>query len=81
MAKDDNLGALWKKVRSNGDEFYTGVLENGDGTKTKIVVFKNGFKDKDSQPDFMILRAREQQSTFNFNENVQENDFEDDLPF
>ena len=81
MAKEEKLGALWKKVKNNGDEFYTGVLENADGTKTKIVVFKNGYKNKDSQPDYMILRAREQQSTFNFNENVQENEFEDDLPF
>lgn len=77
MAKEDNLGALWKRTNQNGDEFYTGVLENADGTKTKIVIFKNGYKNKDTQPDYIILRAKEKQQDFKF----EENNTDDDLPF
>ena len=80
MDKSDKLGALWKRMNKNGDEFFSGVLENGDGTKTKIVIFKNGFKDKDNQPDYMILKRREQQSTFNFDTEEVMDDY-DDLPF
>ena len=80
MDKSDKLGALWKRMNKNGDEFFSGVLENSDGTKTKIVIFKNGFKDKDNQPDYMILKRREQQSTFNFDTEEVMDDF-DDLPF
>ena len=75
---ENKLGALWKNVHKNGDEFFTGVLENADNTKTKIVIFKNGYKNKDSQPDYMILKAREKQDNFEFN--TDENEF-DDLPF
>lgn len=75
---ENKLGALWKNVNKNGDEFFTGVLENADNTKTKIVIFKNGYKNKDSQPDYMILKAREKQDNFEFN--TDENEF-DDLPF
>lgn len=77
MAREGNLGALWKKENKNGDEFFSGVLENEDGTKTKIVVFKNGYKSKDTQPDYMILRSKEKQDDFSFDEPP----YDDDLPF
>lgn len=72
---EKNIGALWKKTNEKG-EFYTGVLENEDGSKKKIVVFKNGYKQKDTQPDFLILKAKEIQNDFAVN-----NDEDLDLPF
>lgn len=72
---EKSIGALWKRQNDKG-EFFTGVLENEDGSKQKIVIFKNGYKQKDTQPDYMILKAREQQTDFNVT------DTEDDgLPF
>ncbi len=78
MAKEDNIGALWRRENKNGDEFFSGVLDNEDGTKTKIVVFKNGYKNKDTQPDYMVLRSKDKQDDFNFNEPTFD---DDDLPF
>ena len=71
----DKLGALWKKTNEKG-EFFTGVLENEDGSKQKIVIFKNGYKQKDTQPDYLILKAKEQQDNFNV-----VNTEDDGLPF
>ena len=70
---DKSIGALWKK-QGNLGEYYTGNVEI-DGVKHKLVFFKNGFKEKETQPDFMIYKAREKQQE----ETTQEND--DDLPF
>lgn len=70
---DNKIGVLWKKTNEKG-EFYTGVLDNEDGTKTKIVVFKNGYKDKETQPDYMILKSKEKQEDFKV-------DNDNDLPF
>ena len=76
---EKNIGALWKKTNEKG-EFYTGVLENEDGSKKKIVVFKNGYKQKDTQPDFLILKAKEIQKDFSMDDiGIVKND--DDLPF
>lgn len=83
MSKD-NIGALWKRTNEKG-EFFTGVLEYEDGTKQKIIVFKNGYKNKDTQPDYMILKAREQQDGYSFNGLTTKDDVPyepiDDLPF
>ena len=70
------LGALWKKENDKGT-FFSGVLENEDGTKTKIVIFKNNYKDTDNKPDYVILKAREKQDDFKINEDYSG----DDLPF
>lgn len=75
---EKRLGALWKRTNAKG-EFYTGVLENEDGTKQKIIIFKNGYKQKDTQPDYLILKAREQQD--NFNINTESADTSNELPF
>lgn len=81
---DKNIGALWKRINEKG-EFFTGVLENEDGTKQKIVVFKNGYKNKDTQPDYMILKARETQDGYSLNGMTTKEDIPydpvDDLPF
>ena len=67
------LGALWKKENEKGT-FFSGVLENPDGTKLKIVVFKNDYKDAENKPDYFILKARDEQNNFKINNS-------DDLPF
>lgn len=58
---ENSIGALWKKENEKG-EFFTGELIKDDGEKIKIVVFKNNYKNKDTQPDYRILKAKEQTS-------------------
>jgi len=70
---EKKLGALWKRQNEKG-EFFTGVLGLGEGKKQKIIIFKNGYKQKDTQPDYLILKAKEQQQDFGINTN-------DELPF
>ena len=55
---DDNMGALWIKKTSKAS-FLSGVIEDEEGNKTRIVVFKNKFKEKENQPDYRILKAKE----------------------
>lgn len=53
--REDKLGALWQKTSSKGD-YFSGVIEIA-GEKHEIVVFANGFKEKDSQPDWVIYKS------------------------
>jgi ribosomal protein L31 len=56
---DRELGALWRK---GGDKpFYSGSL-TVSGSKTEIVIFKNKFKENDSQPDLRIYLSKPQGS-------------------
>lgn len=64
-----SIGALWKNTNEKG-EFYSGTLDNEDGTKTKIIIFKNGYKDKDTSPDYLIYKS-----------NIKQEKYDDDLPF
>lgn len=54
--KDDKLGALWFKTGPKGD-YFSGEVEI-DGTKHKLVVFANGFKDAENKPDWIIYKSR-----------------------
>ena len=80
---ENNIGALWKKENEKG-EFFTGHIKLDNDEKIKIVVFKNNYKNKDTQPDYQILKAREQKQDIQ-EDKIDGNDvFEltpDDLPF
>lgn len=69
---EKSIGALWKHKNEKG-EFYTGILDNTDGTKTKLVVFKNGYKDRESKPDYLIFESKSNQENYQMKN--------DDLPF
>lgn len=60
---EKSIGALWKHQNEKG-EFYTGILDNPDGTKTKLVVFKNGYKDRNSKPDYLIYESKSTQENY-----------------
>ena len=80
---ENNIGALWKKENEKG-EFFTGYIKLDNDEKIKIVVFKNNYKNKDTQPDYQILKAKEQKQDIQ-EDKIDGNDvFEltsDDLPF
>lgn len=52
--KKQSIGALWEKKTKNGDTLFSGSIEI-DGKKTKIAVFKNGYKKEDKHPDWKIF--------------------------
>jgi len=57
---NDNIGALWVKEGKKGD-FYSGYIEvenGGKKEKIRIVVFKNNYKNKETSPDFQILKSK-----------------------
>lgn len=56
---NDNIGALWLKNGKNG-QFLTGKIKIND-EDLKIVIFKNTYKTKETQPDYSILKARDTQ--------------------
>ena len=70
-----SIGALWKRTNEKR-EFFTGTLDNEDGNKQKIVVFKNGYKDKDTKPDYLILKSEQKVSENSYNLSD-----DNDLPF
>lgn len=51
--EDRELGALWIKQGRNGDTFFAGKINGID-----VVVFKNERKQKETQPDYRVLRGR-----------------------
>ena len=58
--------ALWENTSKNGETYMTGRLGNA-----RVVFFRNGHKDKDSQPDWRGYttppKNREQESNGNGN--------------
>lgn len=69
---EKSIGALWKKQGNKG-EYMTGNIEI-DGGEFKIVVFANGFKDKETQPDYRIYKSQPKQQEANIEP-------DSDLPF
>lgn len=53
--KDDKLGALWQKHK-DGKDYFTGEVTIA-GVTTKLVIFANGYKEQDKQPDWVIYRS------------------------
>lgn len=50
--KNTSIGALWINEGKN-IKYLAGEIEV-DGTKTKIVVFKNSYKTEEKHPDYRI---------------------------
>ena len=60
------IGALWKReARASGQKYLAGHIKMDDGmgseTTTKVVVFSNRHKDKETQPDFRMYLSKPQQ--------------------
>jgi hypothetical protein len=52
----DKIGALWEKDSARGP-YMSGEVEI-DGVKTRLVVFRNSYKEKDTQPDWNIMKSK-----------------------
>lgn len=55
--KQKSIGALWAKTSAKGD-YFTGQIELADGSKIKIVVFRNNYKTEDKHPDWKIFESK-----------------------
>ncbi len=58
----NNLGSLWLK-QGKGNKYLSGKIvlqdSNGEMITQNIIVFKNKFKEKDNQPDYVIFKPFE----------------------
>jgi len=55
--KQQSIGALWLNESKSGNKYMAGNVEI-DGVKTKIVVFKNSYKDDEKKPDYRIYLSQ-----------------------
>lgn len=54
---EESVGALWIKTSSKNEKFLSGVITI-DGVAHQIVIFRNGFKKADNQPDWRIYKSK-----------------------
>jgi hypothetical protein len=54
-ASEHKIGALWRRETRDNAEYMKGEVEI-DGRKVPIVVFKNGYKERSNQPDYIVYR-------------------------
>ena len=58
----NNLGSLWLK-QGKSNKYLSGKIvlqdSNGETITQNIIVFKNKFKEKDNQPDYVIFKPFE----------------------
>jgi len=53
------VGGLWKNKDKNGNEYFSGDFTFG----TKMLVYKNGFKKKENEPDYQVYLAPKKKAT------------------
>ncbi len=55
MGEMVKVTGLWENETSRGDKYFSGSIGGA-----KILIFKNGYKDKDNQPDYILYFANKQ---------------------
>jgi len=61
----NRIGALWlsRNRTRQGDRYMSGRITLDDNTEIRLLVFKNGFKENDSHPDYIIYEPEARQDT------------------
>lgn len=49
MAKAEKCGALWERRKADGQVYYKGEIDG-----KKVVIWQNGYKERDNQPDLIV---------------------------
>lgn len=62
------IGAFWKRTSQKGKRYLNGSIDPASipesfGEKIKVVMFPNGAKEKDSQPDFYLYLSNQPAQT------------------
>lgn len=76
------LTGLWEKLDKKGTTFFTGNLGSG-----KILIYKNSYKTKENQPDYIVylaeIRKKEDGQSFDKTGSLMEPPqyAEDEIPF
>lgn len=55
--KDDKIGALWMKQTRDNADYFKGSIEIG-GQRQEIVIFRNGFKEAEKHPDYIVYKSQ-----------------------
>lgn len=82
----NRIGALWlsKNRTRQGDRYMSGRLQLDDNTEIKLLVFKNGYKEEDRHPDYIIYEPEAQQDTVAREQQAKgkgKADYDDSIPF
>ncbi len=57
----NNLGCLWLKKKGNSN-YLSGKITveiNGEKVVQNVIIFKNKFKEKSNQPDYLVFKPFE----------------------
>jgi uncharacterized protein (DUF736 family) len=57
MARNREIGALWKRTSKAGNKFLSGVINNGVFGEVAIAVFERQEKRTDNSPDYVIIAS------------------------
>jgi len=76
------IGALWLSQGKKGN-FLSGRIELDAENEIRVIVFKNDFKEKDNQPDYIIYepQAEEQAQAERQSAERKFQASDDDIPF
>lgn len=55
MARNREIGALWKRTSKAGNKFLSGVINNGLFGEVSIAIFERTEKRSENSPDFVII--------------------------
>ena len=52
------ISGLWLNTDSNGKQYFVGYMGSA-----KILIFKNGYKEHEKQPDYVLYLAKPQKQS------------------
>lgn len=73
------IGALWlRSAKNTGTKYMSGVVDiDDDGNSLRLVVFKNGYKEENKHPDYIIYIQEDD----NLDREATADKYDDDIPF
>ncbi len=84
IGKQSNLnriGALWLGETRNGKRMMSGRIELTENQEIRVLVFKNDYKETESQPDYVIYEPENREDNSNRDRAAKEWKKDDDIPF
>ena len=78
MARNREIGALWKRTSKAGNKFLSGIINNGVFGEVPIAIFERQEKRSENSPDYVIIASDPLPQQSN---NAMPEDDKEDLPF
>lgn len=57
------IGAIWVRENKTGETYFSGEVEDANGTKIPFIAFENKFKKTDKHPDFVVYYKEPRENT------------------